>query len=96
MKSSRFIIISLFFIILGLIVLNITVNNMMSTQGIVLNQIQTKLHDLQNKNIVLEDKVLALSSYSRIASQAATMGFVQDSAKTQIALSDSVPLADSQ
>lgn len=96
MKNPIFILIGLFLIILGLVVVNITLNNVMSTQGIVLNQIQTKLHDIQNKNIVLEDKVLQLSAYTRIASQAAAAGFVPDTIKTQIALTNSQPLAYSQ
>lgn len=96
MKSPYFILISLFLIILALIIVNITLNNVMSTQGIVLDQIQAELHDLQNKNIVLEDKVLQLSSFTKIASQAASIGFVSDTAKTQITLSNSLPLAYSQ
>jgi len=96
MKKPFFILSGLFLIILGLIVVNITLNNIMSTQGIVLDQIQTKLHNLQDKNVVLEDKVLQLSAYTRIASQAAAIGFVPDTVKTQIALSNSLPLAYSQ
>jgi len=91
MNKAKFILAGLFFTILGLIIVNITLNNMMSTQGIVFDQLQTNLQSLQKENIVIEDKVLHLSSYTRIASQAATIGFIPGTAKTQIALSSSIP-----
>lgn len=96
MKKAKFVLAGLFLTILGLIIANITLNNVMSTQGIAFDQFQTNLQNLQRENILLEDKVLQLSAYTKIASQAATMGFTLDTAKTQIALSNSIPLAYNQ
>jgi|GEM_PF-1341336 len=96
MNKAYIILGSLFFIILALIIVNITLNNFMSTQGIAFSQIQTKLQDLQKENVILEDQVLKLSSLTRIASESATMGFTPETAKTQIALSNNIPLAYNQ
>lgn len=96
MKKAKIILGGLFSIILGLIIVNITLNNMMSTQGITFDQLQTNLQNYQRENVLLEDKVLQLSAYTKIASQAATMGFTPDTAKTQIALSSTIPLAYNQ
>ncbi|HUD45117.1 MAG TPA: hypothetical protein VMR41_06240 [Patescibacteria group bacterium] len=91
MKKYYLILAGLITVILLLIIANITLSNSMSTGGIELSQLQLKLHDLQMQNSILEEKVLSLSSYTHIASQAATLGFTPE--KTQLSLSTPLPLA---
>jgi cell division protein FtsL len=69
----------------------IAVSNAFSTSGIALGEMQNKIAQLQNENMVLRTQVFTLSSYTHIASSASQMGFVPS--QSQIVLGNSKPLA---
>ncbi len=86
----------LLILVVSLLIVNLTVSNMMSTGGISLDNLQTQLVNLQQEDTNLEQKVLALSSYTHIASAAATMGFAADKNTVAFSTQNSMPLAYQQ
>lgn len=93
MKLPAIILSFLFSMIAILLVINLTVSNVLSTQGIDLQQLQDNLHTLQVSDTNLEEKTLALGSYTKIASEAATLGFVQDKNPVALTPDQTQPLA---
>lgn len=78
-------------IIVVLTVLQVGVSNRLSTTGFTLAKIQQDIIDLHLKNTRLSEQVLSESSFTRIASQAATLGYVE--AKNPFFISPQLPLA---
>ena len=62
-----------------------------ATGGITLDDMNNQISNLQKQNIALEEKVDSLSSFTHIASVAASIGFVEDT--TQIVIGTPQPLA---
>lgn len=96
MKLPGIILFLLIVVVIVLLMVNLTVSNLMSTGGISLDNIQTKLNSLQRQDTALEQKVLSLSSYTHIASAAATMGFAADKNTVALSAQVSTPLAFQQ
>lgn len=94
MKKGLYILGSLTLFIVLLSVAQITLTNAFSTDGIVLSKMDNQIVALQKENMVLKEQLYTQSSYTNIASVAATMGFVEG--KSQIALETSRPLAIKQ
>jgi cell division protein FtsL len=66
--------------------------NSLTTQGITLGKIQSQINTTKQANMLMAEQLYTISSYTHIASQAATLGFVE--AKPAIFLqADSKPLA---
>jgi cell division protein FtsL len=81
----------LFITIIVLSLVQVIVSNRLTTTGIELSKIQIQIADLKRENTVLSEKLLVVSSYDTIASQAATLGFVES--KKQLFLSAPQPMA---
>lgn len=69
----------------------ISVSNNLATQGITLAKIQTEIDATKQQNMILAEQLYTASSYTHIASQAATLGFVE--AKAPIFISNQTPIA---
>lgn len=93
MKLSFIILSSLFLTVGMLLIVNLTVSNLLSTQGIDLQQLQDNLHSMQVQDTNLEQKVLTMSSYTKIASEAATFGYVPDNKAISLNPQQTEPLA---
>lgn len=91
MKKPALIITSLFFAIIVLSIVRITVSNKISTSGIAVSDMQEKLSSFEKENLALQEQLLDVSSYTQIASKAAELGFV--SGKTNLVIGTSVPIA---
>ncbi len=96
MKLPVIILTLLIFTVISLLIVNLTVSNMMSTGGISLDKLQTQLSRLQLQDTNMEQKVLSMSSYTQIASEAAKMGFVADKNTVAFSAQNSMPLAYQQ
>ncbi|HSX40239.1 MAG TPA: hypothetical protein VLF68_01360 [Candidatus Saccharimonadales bacterium] len=94
MRKPSIIIASLIGIILVLSIAQIVVSTRISTTGIALGSIETQTQALKTENLLLNEKILTLSSLTHIASQAAQIGFTTKTA--QIVLSNSQPIAIKQ
>lgn len=72
--------------------IQLSLANGLTTQGITLGKMQEQIKATRQENMLLAEQVYTLSSYTHIASQAASLGFVE--AKSAIFLhADSRPLA---
>lgn len=91
MKKPLFLIFFIITIIIGLAVVQVVVSNKLSTAGIELENLQSKVDAYRKENINLDEKVLEASSLQNLSKKARAIGFVQ--AKSQIYLTNPVPLA---
>jgi hypothetical protein len=91
MKLTTKIIAGLILLVGGLILVRIVLSNMFSIDGIALSQMNTQISSLDRENMLLKEKIYTASSYTTIASDAATMGFVEE--KSQISLSNASSIA---
>lgn len=91
MKKTTYLFVPLLTITVFLVLVHVIVSNMLSTAGVELDILQTKLTETQKQNIIIREQVLTDTSLRHIASSAADMGFVK--AKTNIYLPDQLPLA---
>ncbi|MCL4418624.1 hypothetical protein M1146_00815 [Patescibacteria group bacterium] len=82
------------FIILILSIAKTVVSNRFSTTGIALEKTESELNSYKTQNLVLREKLLAMSSLTNIASKAALLGFVEN--KSQVILTKPLPLAIKQ
>lgn len=91
MKKPVFFVTIIVITILVLSIVQVTVSNRLSTTGIVLGEMQGKIKTYQRENVVLSEKILSASSFSNIASEAASLGFVDS--KAALFLSTPLPVA---
>ncbi len=91
MKQAVGIISSLFGVIIILSIVQISISNAFSTDGITLGAMQEKIAGLEKENMLLKEKIYTLSSYTNISSEASTLGFVEN--KSTIVLGGVQPLA---
>ncbi len=94
MKRPAILIIISIFIIIVLSIIKTVVANRLSIAGINLEQIQNELSYYKTQNLVLREKLLTASSLTKIASEAALLGFVEGG--SQISLTKPLPLAIKQ
>ena len=71
--------------------MQVIISNSLSTTGITLAKLEKELALYKKENILLQEKVLHISSLTHIASVASELGFVQE--KSQVYLSTPLPLA---
>lgn len=88
------IIASLVFVILVLSVVRISVANRIATSGIELQSIETQVASLRKENLILQEKLLTVSSFTQIASRAGELGFVPS--KANLVISSGIPVAIKQ
>lgn len=91
MKRPVQIITSLVFLIIALGVVRVTVSNGLSTSGIALSLTEDSVASYKKENLILQEKLLTISSYTQIASKAGELGFVPN--KTNLVISTSLPIA---
>ena len=94
MKRPVAIIIFLFFTIIGLSIVQVSVSNKLSTTGTDLAAIEQEISQYKRENIQLQEKILTASSYTQISQQAQSRGFV--SSKSLVYLTTPPPLALNQ
>ncbi len=91
MKKPALILSTLIFVILVLSVVRITVANRISTSGIALQNMENQVSSFRKENLILQEKLLTVSSFTQIASKAAEMGFVPKT--SNFVITTSVPVA---
>ena len=94
MKLTTKIIVGLVLLIGGLILTRIIVSSMFSVDGIALAKMNSEIASLDRENMLLKEQIYSTASYTQIASDAATMGFVEE--KSQISLSGASSIAIKQ
>lgn len=90
MKTNLFVKI-IIVVLLVVLAVQIVVSNQLSTTGITLAKLDGEFNDYKEKNSLLEEEVLMASSFTTIASNASSLGFVET--KSYVSLSGSLPLA---
>lgn len=91
MKKSLFFLQALIFFVVLLSILQVVVSNSLSTTGVTLGKLEDEINIYKRENQLLKEKLLSTSSLFYIASEAATLGFVEG--KSQVFLSSPLPLA---
>jgi cell division protein FtsL len=91
MKKPLLLIGSLLFIVIALAVVRMTLVNSMTTTGIELVDLQTKLAVTKKENVLLKEQYLQAASYTNITAKAQTMGFAP--VKSELNITAPLPLA---
>lgn len=91
MKRAIIIIGSLLGVVIILSIVQISVSNAFSTDGITLDNIQQKIADIERENMILKEKIYTLSAYTTISADASAEGFVDD--KSTLVVGGVQPLA---
>lgn len=91
MKRPAYLIIFIFVTIVGLAIAQVSVANQISTTGAELALLQKEVDEYKRQNTILQEELLAVASFTTISEQAKAMGYEQ--IKTQLTLSESLPLA---
>lgn len=91
MKKPTIVLSSLFFAIIVLLGARTAISNSLSTSGVKLGETEEELSRYKTENIMLKEKIFALSSLSHVSSSAAKMGFVES--KSNFALTKALPIA---
>lgn len=91
MKKTTKIIASLVILIAGLVLVRIALSSMFSVDGIVMAKMNEQIAVLDKENMLMKEQIYTASSYTQIASDAATMGFVEEN--SQISLSNASSIA---
>ncbi len=83
----------LFFIavVIGLSIIQVAISNRISTAGIELENLQTKIEKYKKENTLLEEKILEISALTSISKKAKALGFID--AKSQVYLTNPLPIA---
>lgn len=93
MKATK-LLLTLVILVSGLVLTRIILSSTFSVDGIALSNMQTQIADLDRQNMLLKEKLYSDSSYTTIASDAASMGFVEE--KSAVALSNTSSFALAQ
>lgn len=91
MKRPAQIITTLIFLIIVLGIVRVTVSNGLSTSGIALKSMEDSVSSYKKENLILQEQLLSIASYTEIASKAGELGFVPN--KTNLVISTSLPIA---
>ena len=94
MKKPIFLIMFSIFIIITLSVVKTAVSGKLSTSGVSLSRIEEEISSYKTQNLILREKLLAVSSLNNISSKAALLGFVEK--KSEFVLTRPLPLAIKQ
>lgn len=91
MKKPIFFMAAIIFTVVLLSVVQIVVSSSLSTKGVSLGKLEDEKNVYKKENALLKEKLLLVSSYTHIASEASTLGFVRS--KAQVYLTSPLPLA---
>lgn len=91
MKRPYKLIFLIMIVIFALSIVRVGLENSISTTGVELSGLQSKVQAFKRENSILQEKYLEDSSLTHVASAAAEKGFVL--AKNQVYLSAPLPLA---
>lgn len=91
MRKPLLLIIFFIIIIITLSVVQVGVSSKLSTTGIELEKLQSRIDKYKKENMILEEKVLESSALINVSRKAKELGFVQS--KSQIYLSNPLPFA---
>lgn len=94
MKKTKNLIVAVICFIVLLAVIQVTVSNSFTTDGIQLSKTQEKIATLKKENTLLREQLYTKSSYTNIASAAATLGFIES--RSSIFLDAPLPIAIKQ
>lgn len=94
MNKPALIVTVLIFTVLVLSVVRVSVANRISTSGIELSQIEEEVASLKKENLILQEELLNVSSFTQIASRAGELGFV--ASKANLVISTAIPVAVKQ
>ena len=94
MKKSKFIISSIFIVILTLVLAQTVLSNIFSTSGVAMSKLYKEIQAYKIENAKISEKLFAESSLSNIESKAKKLGF--SDGKSQFVLSTSLSLASKQ
>lgn len=79
MKTTTIIPAIIFLFIIVLSMAQLVVSNKLSTDGARLSYLEAEITSYKDKNSLLNEQILKEMSLTRISSQSAALGFVQDS-----------------
>jgi hypothetical protein len=91
MKKPILVLTILILVIVGLFITRTAISNKISTKGVALGKTQDELTKYKTENVILREKIFALSSLTYVASEAARIGLVDG--KSNFALTKSKPIA---
>lgn len=91
MKKPVFFVLFIIGAVFILSVVQIVVSNSLSTKGVSLGKLEDEKNLYKKENALLKEKLLLVSSYTHIASEAGTLGFARS--KGQVYLTSPLPLA---
>lgn len=91
MKKPFLVLTVLVLVIAGLFITRTAISNKISTKGVTLGKTQDELTKYKTENIMLRERIFALSSLTYVASEAARIGLVDG--KSNFALTKSKPIA---
>lgn len=91
MKLTTKILFGLILLAGGLLLSRVILSNAYAVDGITLGNLNQKLAEVEKQNMMLKEKLYQQSSYTFIASDAATLGFAEQ--KSHISLSNTTSLA---
>lgn len=94
MKKPKALLLINFCIIIFLSLMQVIISNSLSTKGLGLSSIENEKEAYKKRNSLLQEKLLSISSLAYIATEAASIGFVND--KSTIFISSSFPIARKQ
>lgn len=94
MKNTTKILLALVLIVGGLLLTRIILSSTFSVDGIAIASQKTEIADLDRENMLLREKIYTAAAYTTIASDAATMGFVEE--KSEISLGSTASFALAQ
>lgn len=78
MKAYSLIVKILFIIMLLLAGIRVVVSNSISTSGVALDRINEDVASVKTDNLLIEEKLLSLTSLNNVASEAAKLGFASN------------------
>jgi len=77
MSERIYVILGIIFLIICLLLgIRDVISNLLSTDGIKLDAMTSQLKEVRQENILLREKLLISESYTTIASEAASIGFI--------------------
>ena len=91
MKKPILVLVLLGFIVVGLLIAQITLVNNISTKGIKLVDIQNQINEYKKENELLKVQYLQAAAFTNIATKAKQLGYVN--VKSQIDLAAPLPMA---
>lgn len=91
MKGIYRFILVLFFVALGLEIVNVYISNKVASQSVLTTNLSAKITQFKEENMILSSKVLSYTSYEAVSQKAKLLGFLDG--KNTILMLDSPQVA---